>query len=645
MIANKRTASDKFYNKGMDKSYDEVFSVICQNVEITVTNQRFVYFIDSGCVMDTTKGYRYENLTPDYQKVLTGGLNDLKYSEAECTNTFCKSYNGVIDGMIELSQRIVNRLEEQKPDNYTEKIEWFARMVDKQPAGLEEAIQRLLFVNQIFWQTDHRLVGLGAWDLLLEPFYTKEVKNGTLIKEEAVGIIQDLMDVLHDNYEYKSNVLMGDTGQIFVLGYTDAEGNYHCNEVTYLILEALKNRKYPDPKVLLRINKDTPIELLKLAIDSVASGIGSPLFANDEVIIPKLIEFGIEPQHACYYTTSACWEPLIGGMSTSMNNMTVLNYMRSLDNFLNRERLSEITDFARLKQVYLQYLKRNLNAVKRVLQQPRFQYNPLLSVFTRGCYESKKDVSEGGAIYKNVGITSVAMGNTINALMNIKKYVFERKELTLLDVKQMLASNFEGDERYGKYCEILKKSSRWYGTDEEEIIDLTNEILHITTEHTKDFQNYLGGRLKFGLSGSAYMDAAREFPASFDGRKRGEPFAVHISNENNGSYTEIVNFAGRMDYGENRFNGNVVDLMMNPDYMQKNKEKFVDFIIAAVYSGFFEMQMNVVSSKILMEAKENPDAHPGLIVRVWGFSSYFNDLPEEYKEVLIRRALQNEAVC
>lgn len=82
--------------------------------------------------------------------------------------------------------------------------------------------------------------------------------------------------------------------------------------------------------------------------------------------------------------------------------------------------------------------------------------------------------------------------------------------------------------------------------------------------------------------------------------------------------------------------------MVSPDFIENNFRKFVDFMMASIKVGFFQMQMNVVSSKMLIEARKNPDKFPNLIVRVWGFSAYFNDLPEEYKDVLIERALKNE---
>jgi len=70
--------------------------------------------------------------------------------------------------------------------------------------------------------------------------------------------------------------------------------------------------------------------------------------------------------------------------------------------------------------------------------------------------------------------------------------------------------------------------------------------------------------------------------------------------------------------------------------------KFTDYILAYIKKGIYQLQINVVDSKILIDAKENPDLYKNLIVRVWGFSAYFNELPEEYKNLLIKRAQEAE---
>jgi formate C-acetyltransferase len=387
----------------------------------------------------------------------------------------------------------------------------------------------------------------------------------------------------------------------------------------------------------LRVNKNTPEELLDLAVDCIASGVGSPLLSNDEVVIPRLVEFGIPKEDAQNYTVSACWEPLIGGKSVSLNNMTTLNFMRPFENLIKRDNLTKIENFDDLMDRYEFYLEKNINAIKRIIDGGIFQKDLVMSVFMEGCMD--KDASKGGAKYFHAGITTVALGNLVNSLLNIKKYVFDENKYSLIDVKKALIFNFENAPEL--YDELKRETSR-YGLDEKEPIELSRKIACMVTKYTKDYRTPYGGRLKFGLSAPVYVDAAVGSLASFDGRKAGEPFNVHISNEDAESYTQVINFAAAMDYHENRFNGNVVDFMTNPSFLSDNKEKFKYLIMGAVNQGFFQMQANVVSSSILIDAMEHPEKHIGLIVRVWGFSAYFNDLPEVYKKVLISRALANE---
>ena len=123
-----------------------------------------------------------------------------------------------------------------------------------------------------------------------------------------------------------------------------------------------------------------------------------------------------------------------------------------------------------------------------------------------------------------------------------------------------------------------------------------------------------------------------------DGRKSGEPFAVHISPvSKNIGIQEIVDFATGLNYSDNRINGNVVDYIIPTSFM-KNPDKLEVLIKDGMNKGIFELQLNVLDAEILKDAKLHPEKYPNLVVRVWGFSAYFNDLPIEYKDNLIKRA-------
>ena len=159
-----------------------------------------------------------------------------------------------------------------------------------------------------------------------------------------------------------------------------------------------------------------------------------------------------------------------------------------------------------------------------------------------------------------------------------------------------------------------------------------------------EYKNPLGGTVKFGLSSPGYNILSKKKAADVSGRKAGMPYNTHISCLDAG-YTEVVNFAGKLDYSNQRFNGNVVDFFTSPLFIENNLDKFTTFMAGAIRTGFFQLQMNVLDSKTLIDAKANPEKYAGLIVRVWGFSAYFNELPESYKDLLIERAIAAEKVA
>lgn len=617
------------------QDFGECFRLLCAKMEIQLDDRRFVYFFD----------HRFppiswiSNLTPAYRLILQNGLSSMRYDEEERTNAFCREYDLVIDSLLTLIDRIILALDEQRPARYEQKIRWFRDMKEEGADSFEEAVQRILFLDQMLWQTGSKLVGLGRLDMLLYPYYRQDVQTGILTKEHAEQILKDLICRLHEHYWFKSSVLLGDTGQVIILGGSDQSGNYLRNDLTDMILKVIKELQLSDPKIVLRVNKNIPKDLMEEALRCMMTGIGSPLLANDDVIVPRLIQFGVEGADAYEYTTSACWEPLIGGKSSSMNNEERLSYLRALDDLLMEEQLERFETYDELEQCYWSYLEREIVRVERRLYERSYQRNTLYSVFMEGCRESKKDIISGGAKYHNVGMTTVALGNTVNALLNIKKYVFEEHRYSLVDAKKICFFDHQG---YPEAEAILKVNEDQYGLDTEASIALSNRILHFVTAHTVDFRTPIGGKLKFGVSNPSYINEAADKPASFDGRRANAPFGVHISNENVSSYTELIHFAASLDHRENRFNGNVVDLMVSPVFIRQNFDKFLAMLLCGIEMGFFQLQMNVISSDILLEAKKDPQKHQNLVVRVWGFSAYFIELPEDYQEVLIRRALQNE---
>lgn len=396
--------------------------------------------------------------------------------------------------------------------------------------------------------------------------------------------------------------------------------------------------RLPDPKVLLRCSTKMPGDLLELALDCMSTGIGAPFLSNDDVVIPALLSFGYLPDDACKYATSACWEPLIIGNSCDQNNVKSINFARPLLEVMDSREFEELKNSNDLLKLYRKYLKRYLSKMLNTLSKLQFEEDPLLSLLSKSSRKKGKDIVRGGADYSNLGLTSVGMGTVVNSILNINKYVFVEKKYTLKQLNEARKTNFRNEQ----ILNDLKNMDSSYGCDNEEVVKLTKMIEKFSSDEFEKHRTGLGGKFKFGLSSPGYISEAKSTAATMDGRRDGEPFSVHISSVMPVAATELLSFAMKLDYNDNRINGNVVDLFATPKTLTDNKEKYLQLLMAAFRGGLYQFQMNVVDSATLIAAKKNPEKFPTLVVRVWGFSAYFKDLPEEYKDLLIKRAIESE---
>lgn len=611
-----------------------------QKVKIKVKDETFVYSIDPLKTL-YSENYSIENTTIDYCYVLNHSLEDMKKQNHQMNDCEYKTnQRELLEGIEILLEKEIQAVKKSSIQNKENILLWLGNIKKTKATSFAEALQRILFYNQLLWQTGHPLNGLGRLDKILGDLYEKEKKLKKLNKQETKAFLSAFLKILHEYYWVKSNSLLGDTGQIIILGGKEEDERYFCNDLTYFFIEELEKLQLPDPKILLRVSKKIPKNLMELSVRCIQTGIGCPLFSNDDVIIPKLMDFGYQKKDAYNYVTSACWEPLIAGKSFDQNNMKTLVFIQPFHNMLEKENLGKIKNTQELLEKYKKYLTMYLSDFFKQLDKRKYEKDPLISLFMPCCNQKKCDIADGGATYNHYGATSVSLANTVNSILNIEKYVFKEKKYTLKKFNQIRKDNFQGQE---DLLQQLKEQKKRYGIDEKEVIDLTNLIISWVNEILKEKVNRFGGKLKFGLSAPTYIDESKNVEASFDGRKYGDAFIVHISSDVSSlPYTELISFASQLDYTKNAFNGNVIDFMVTPDFIKNNFEKFTDFLLLSIDVGFFQMQMNVIGSETLLRAKDHPEEFPNLIVRVWGFSAYFNDLPLEYKNVLIERALKNE---
>ena len=567
------------------------------------------------------------SITVDYSTVLESNLADLERMLTGNT-AFEKHEQQVIRHIRLLVDRVKSRL-----GNSGREIElrrYFERMLDARPASFDEAIQKLLFYNALFWQMRHYHNGLGRLDMILAPYYDQDREKGKITREGAKQLLREMCLHLSRDMRAKSMGLYGDTGQYILLGGIDAEGKNIHNDLTEIFLELITEMNIPDPKLILRVNDQTDDITWRKAIECISTGCGSPLLMNETLIMDGMRKFGYCENDVWNVGTSACWEPLIIGKSFDQNNpLPNIPVITSLNKVLYRSR-----DYKTFESLLNDCKTEIANQLTNSVHDIQFDVSPLYSLFFDDCIKEKKDYTQGGARYAYHGVQIVSFPNLVNSLLNLKTLVFERKAYTFEECVKALHKNFEGEETL---LYAIRHNDLQFGSTNKEVVDLTNDLM-LFISSVVDKLTLNGKKVKVGFSSSAYIGASKKVDATFDGRKDKEPFAVHISPvSKNIDIQEVIDFASLLNYSGNRLNGNVVDFII-PSSFVKQPDKLRIILKNAIHKGIFELQLNVLDAETLKEAKLHPEKYPNLVVRVWGFSAYFNELPEDYKDNLIKRA-------
>lgn len=596
---------------------------------------RFQHWIDVGMYVEFN-GLMLGNNTPNYALVIDYSLESLEGFLTDQTEigrqnaTVLKAVRRHIACIAEEIEDVANKAEGTDKEMLLRTKRYFERMPVSRAESLEEALQRILYWSSLFWQSNHPLVGVGPLDRLLSRFEGQA--------DNDLEVITDFIYELHRYYRFKSNSELGDTGQIIELGGLTKDGVYFRNSFTDLFITVLMKERLPDPKLLLKVSNCMPRDLLEHALRCIGTGIGCPILSNDDVVIPSLLQKGYTSDEAYSYVVAACWEPLAFGSSMDVGNTMPLNLAEPAATLCEPEVLSHLSSIDEARSLYIGYLDRLIDEMFHKLDKVYWEDDPLFTLFTDGCLSNNRDISKGGALHSDYGITTVGLSSAVDSLVAIKYATSTDSKYGVQDLASAIATDYSGFDDIRN--DLL--NCRGFGTDNADALFETQLILNHLSNRLASYSNNLGGKLKWGLSSPDYVVLGKLTSATLDGRKAGDPLSTHISAPGSTPYTEIMLFASNIDYTGPRSNGNVVDLFMSPSIIQSNFSKVVDFLFASISIGFFQMQMNVVSSATLIAAQKNPEIYPDLIVRVWGFSAYFKDLSKDYQDAIIKRALDNE---
>lgn len=501
-----------------------------------------------------------------------------------------------------------------------------------------EALQFFRILHFTLWASGNYHNTVGRFDQYMFKYLKNDLDSGLLDYDSALELLQEFFISFNKDSDLYPGMQQGDNGQSMVLGGMDENGNEAFNLLSEMCLKASLELKLIDPKINLRVTKNTPIDIYDLGTELTRQGLGFPQYSNDEIVIPGLLSKGYDLKDARNYVVAACWEFIIPGEGMDIPNIAALSFAKVVDAGIKKH-LRQSKDFKTFMKGIKQEIRKELDSQVSGLRNIYMEPAPCQSLLMNGCIENARDISFG-AKYNNYGIHGTGLSTAADSLSAIAKYVFDEQTISVDELMDALENNFEG---YENLWLKLKYDSPKMGNDDDFVDNIAIELLNDFSELTEEMVNERGGCFRPG-AGSAmyYLWHVKDLGASADGRKKDEPLSANFSpalNVKLNGPVSIIRSFSKPDM-KKIMNGGPLTLELHDTVFRnpESKRKVSTLVKSFMDLGGHQLQINAVNREQLLEAKKHPEEHKNLIVRVWGWSGYFTELDEVYQDHIIRRA-------
>lgn len=612
-----------------EKMAEDETPVLLENEKIcflrTIKNTPDI-FTEEEWAQIKSKHYIHElgymsNLSPDYEGTIKVGLLEKRKSADEYGKR-------VIDAIITLSDRYREEAEKQGKLDLAKVLE---RVPRYGATSFYEALQFFRIIHFSLWLEGNYHNTVGRFDKYMYPYLKADMEKGIYTRETALEMVEDFFLSFNKDSDLYVGVQQGDNGQSMVLGGIDENGEEVFNLLSELSLEASRNLLMIDPKINLRVGKNTPLKVYKLGSELTKAGLGFPQYSNDDIVIDGLVKHGYDRNDAVNYVTAACWEFIIPKVGADVANIGALSFPKVIDICLHRDLMCCDT-YADFEKAVQAEIKVQCDEITSGIKDLWFVPSPFMNTMIEGgVYD--------GAKYNNFGIHGTGIATGADSLAAIEKYVFDKKAIAKQELIEAVDSDFE---KHNSILPVLRYEAPKMGTDNDKADEKATMLLDTFAKSLKGKKNCRGGIYRAG-TGSAmyYLWHANEIGASPDGRHKGEPFGTNYSPSLfariAGPISVIKSFS-KQNF-KNAINGGPLTLEFAESMFADadSIKKIAMLVKSYVDMGGHQLQLNAVNTKLMKDAQANPENYRQLVVRIWGWSAYFVELDKEYQDHVMRR--------
>ena len=587
------------------------------------------------------KGYVC-NISPDYAYTLTYGLEARKeeiskrLEDAGLTKDQKEFLLSAYSSLVSLQDFIEKYAQYALSVGETEIATTLQAIKCNGATSFREALQLLRILHFSIWEAGNYHNTLGRFDQYMYPYYIRDIENGVLTKEDAFDLLEEFFLVCNKDSDLYPGMQQGDNGQSMVLGGRSMTGEYLFNELSRMCLQASYELELIDPKINIRVDRDTPAEIYELGSQLTKIGLGFPQYSNDDVVIPGLIRKGYAEEDAYNYVVAACWEFIIPGVAMDIPNIDALSLIECVRDCM--EQLKDCPDYVSFYSLIEKEMANRLDAMCKKHHNIYMIPAPMMSLLMDGTIERAKDISEGGK-YNNYGIHGTGIATAADSLAAIKKYYYEEQKVGYTVWMNALTNNFKEEK---ELQELLRKEAPKMGQDDDYVDLIARDLLNSFDRALQCQVNEKGGVYRAG-TGTAmyYIFHATELGATPDGRSADEKIPANYSPslyiKQKGPLSVIKSFA-KPDL-KNVANGGPLTLEFDQSVFRNDESvaKLGMLVRTFITLGGHQLQLNTVCKEKLLDAKKHPENYRNLIVRVWGWSGYFVELDECYQDHVINR--------
>lgn len=481
----------------------------------------------------------------------------------------------------------------------------------------------------------------GQLDRMLYPLYRADIDTGRTTPDEVLALFCQLL--LYTEVRFDAARGYHETSTTIELGGCDRDGAVVYNELTELILDAVWNVRSIDTKINCRISRAHPVEFLEKIALIQLSDLPTVMMHNDDVLIPARVRQGQDAADARMYVGGGCHEIVLQGTEVCTRADTWISLPRILLGTL--ERHADFPDYETLYEAYLTDVRDYINRIVSLKNEGerqwfRFDPLPLYSSSLTGCLEKGLDLTEGGAKYNSTALSMTGCATAIDSLYALKRAVFEDGIVSYGQFCRIVADGFEGEEELRRYItEHLPK----HGTGDADMDAFSAAVLHDLSTTGGQTNGRGGTYLPAFYPHDIYRPLGELIGATPDGRQAGIPLSRGVSPSEfveTDSPLNLIHSLKAIDFTE--FADSFCAELTLPG--MECDETGVG-ILTSIMKAFLDaegssLQFNLIDRNLLWEAREHPELHRNLYVRVCGYSAAFVYLAANVQDEILHRAVR-----